>query len=59
MVVVCKLTKMAIKYFTLLAKKRENLPLIQNLVKWLVKRYNLHIKVIRSANKMNQIKTIE
>ena len=58
-VAVCKATRMAVTYFTQSAKESENLPLTQNLVNWLTKRYNLHIKVIRWDNKINRIKTIK
>ena len=59
MVAVCEATGMAVTYFTQLAKESENLPLTQNLVNWLAKRYNLNVKVIRSDNEMNRIKTTE
>ena len=52
-VAICKATGMAITYFTQSAKESENLPLIQNLVNWFAKHYNLYIKVIRLDNKMN------
>ncbi len=50
---------MAVTYFTKSDKESENLPLSQNLVNWLAKRYNLDVKVISSDNKINQIKTTE
>ena len=50
---------MAVTYFMQSAKESENLPLTQNLVNWLAKRYNLDVKVIRSDNQMNRIKTTE
>lgn len=56
---ICKTTEMPINYFQQSANKSENLCLIQNLVNWLTKYYNLHIKVIRLANKINQIKTTD
>lgn len=59
MVAVSKAIGMAITYFTKLAKKTENLFLIKNLVNWLARQYNLHVKVVRLNNKMNQIKTID
>ena len=59
MVVICEATGMAITYFTQSAKEEENLPLIQDFVTWLVLRYNLEVKVIRSDNEMNRIKTKE
>ena len=59
MVAICEATGMAVTYFTQSAKESENLPLTQNLVDWLAKRYNLHVKVICSDNEMNRIKTIE
>ena len=58
-VALCEATGMAVSYFTQSAKKSENLPLPQNLVKWLAKRYNLDVKVIRSDNKTNRIKKTE
>ena len=48
---------MAVMYFTQLAKKDENLFLMQDFVTWLMLQYNLEIKVIRLDNKMNRIKT--
>ena len=57
MVVICEATGMAITYFTQSAKEDENLPLLQDFVTWLELRYNLEVKVIRSDNEMNQIKT--
>lgn len=48
---------MAIIYFTQLAKKNENLLLMQDFVTWLVLQYNLEFKVIRSNNEMSSIKT--
>ncbi len=59
MVAVYAATGMAVNYFTQSAKKSHNLLLTQNLVNWLAKRYNLDVKVIRSDNKMNRIKTTE
>ncbi len=59
MVVVCKATGMAVTYLAQSAKESQNLPLTQNLVNGLAKRYNLNVKVIRSDNEMNRIKTIE
>ena len=59
MVVICEATGMAITYFTQSAKEDENLPLMQDFVTWLVLRYNLEVKVIRSDNEMNRIKTKE
>ena len=47
MVAVCEATGMAVTYFTQSAKESQNLPLTQNLVNWLAKRYNLDVKVIR------------
>ncbi len=58
-VAVYKATGMAVTYFTQSAKKSENLLLTQNLVNWLAKCYNLDVKVIRSYNEMNRIKTTE
>ena len=58
-VAVCEVTGIAVTYFTQSAKESENLPLIKNLVNRLIKHYNLHVKVIRSDNKMNQIKTTD
>lgn len=57
MVGICEATGMAITYFTQLAKEDENLPLLQDFVTWLALRYNLEVKVIRSDNEMNRIKT--
>ena len=57
MVAVCEATGMAVTYFTQSSKESENLPLTQNLVNWLSKRYNLDVKVIRSDNEMNRIET--
>ena len=59
MVVLCEATGTAITYFTQSAKEDENLPLMQDLVTWLALRYNLEVKVIRSDNEMNRIKTKE
>ncbi len=59
MVAVCEASGMAVNYFTKSAKESENLPLTQNLVNWLAKRYNLDVKVIRSDNEINRIKTTE
>ncbi len=50
---------MTVTYFTKSVKKRENLPLTQNLVNWLAKNYNLEVKVIRLDNELNWIKTSE
>ncbi len=57
MVAVFEATEMAVTYFMQSAKESQNLPLTQNFVNWLAKRYNLDVKVIRSDNKMNRIKT--
>ncbi len=59
MVAVYEATGMAVIYFTQSAKESQNLPLTQMLVNWLAKRYNLDVKVIRSDNEMNRIKTTE
>ncbi len=59
MMVLCEATGIAVTYFTQSAKESENLPLTQNFVNWLAKRYNLDVKVIRSDNEMNRIETIE
>lgn len=59
MVAICEATGMAVTYFTQSAKESENLPLTQNLVNWLAKRYNLTVKIIRSDNEMNRMKTTE
>ena len=59
MVVVCEAAGMAITYFTKSVKESENLPLTQNLVNWLAKRYNLDIKLIGSDKEMNRIKMTE
>ncbi len=59
MVAVCEATGMADTYFTQSAEESQNLPLTQNLVNWLAKRYNLDVKVIRSDKEMNQIKTTQ
>lgn len=48
---------MAIADFTELAKKEENLPLMKDFVTWLALWHNLEVKVIRSDNEMNRIKT--
>ena len=58
-VAVYKATGMAVIYFTQSVKESEILPLTQNLVNWLAKRYNLDVKVICLDNKMNRIKTTE
>ena len=50
---------MAISYLTQSAKKDENLLLVQDFVTWLALRYNLEVKIIRSVNEMNHIKTKE
>lgn len=57
MVVVCEATGMAVTYFTQSAKEDKNLPLTQDFVTWLALRYNLEVKIIRSDNEMNRIKT--
>lgn len=57
MAVVCEATGMAITYFTETAKEDENLPLMKDFVTWLALRHNLEVKVIRSDNEMNRIKT--
>ena len=57
MVIIFEATGMAITYFTQSVKKNKNLSLIQDFVTWLALRYNLEVKVIRSDNKMNRIKT--
>ena len=59
MVVICEATGMAITYFTQSAKEDENLPLVQDFITWLALWYNLEVKIIRSANEMNRIKTNE
>ncbi len=59
MVAICEANGIAVTYFIQLAKKSKNLPLTQNLVNWLVKPYNLDVKVKRSDNEMNQMKTTE
>ncbi len=59
MMAVCEATGIAVTYFTQSAKESQNLPLTQNLVNCLAKRYNLEVKVIRSDNEMNRIKTTE
>ncbi len=59
MVDVCEATGMAVTYFTQSAKESQNLPLTQNLGNWFAKLYNLDVKVIRSDNEMNRIKSIE
>lgn len=48
---------MTIIYLTQLAKKDENLSLMQDFITWLVLWYNLELKVIQSENEMNCIKT--
>ncbi len=59
MVAVCEVIGMAVIYFTKSVNEIQNLSLTQILVNWLAKRYNLDVKVIRSDNEMNQIKTRE
>lgn len=44
-------------YFTQSAREDKNLSLTQAFVIWLALRYNLEVKIIRSDNKMNRIKT--
>lgn len=56
-VVVCKATGMAVTYFTQSLKEDKNLPLTQDFVIWVALQYNLKVKVIRSDNKMNRVKT--
>ncbi len=48
---------MAIIYFTQSATEDENLSSTQDFVTWLALCYNLEVKVIRSDNEMNRIKT--
>ena len=48
---------MAMTYFTQTSKESENLPLVTDFVTFLALRYNLKVKVIRSDNKLNRIKT--
>lgn len=48
---------MTITYFTQLAREDENLLLTQSFITWLALRYNLEVKIIRSDNKINWIKT--
>ena len=57
MVAVCKATSMAMTYFTQSSKEDKNLPLITDFVTFLALCYNLKVKVIRSDNKLNRIKT--
>ena len=57
MVAVCKATGMAMTYFTQSSKESENLPLITDFVTHLALRYNLKVKIIRSDNELNRIKT--
>ena len=59
MIIICETTERTITYFTQSAKEDKNLPLIQDFATWLVLWYNLEVKVIRSDNKMNCIKTKE
>ena len=40
---ICKAIRMAVAHFIQLTKEIENLSLIQNLVNWLAKRYNLDV----------------
>lgn len=56
-VVICEVTGMTVTYFTQSAKEDENLSLTQDFVTWLALQYNLEVKIIRSDNKMNRIKT--
>lgn len=48
---------MAINYFTETSKEDGSLTLMKDLVTWLALRHNLEVKVIRSDNEMNRIKT--
>ena len=48
---------MALTYFTTCSREDENLPILQDAVNHLQLRYNLKIKVVRSDNEMNRIKT--
>ena len=57
MVAVCEATGMAMTYFTQSSKESENLPLVTDFVTFLALRYNLEVKVIRSDNELNRIKT--
>ena len=57
MVIICKATGMAMTYFTQSAKEDENLPLVKDFVSWLAKRHNLEVKIIRTDNKINRMKT--
>ncbi len=50
---------MAVTYFTESVKESQDLPLTQNLVNWLAKRYNPDVKVLYSDNEMNRLKTTE
>ena len=57
MIAVCKATGMAMTYFTQSSKESENLSLVTDFVTFLALRYNLKVKVIRSDNELNRIKT--
>lgn len=46
MVVICKALEIAIIYFTQLAKKDKNFPLLQDFIICLTLQYNLKVKVI-------------
>ena len=57
MVAVCEATGMAMTYFTQSSKESKNLLLVTDFVTFLALRYNLEVKVIRSDNELNRIKT--
>ena len=41
-------------YFTTCSKENENLPIIQDAINWLLLRYNISVKKVRSDGKMNR-----
>src|ERR1700721_584992 len=57
LILTCEATGMALTYFTTCSREDENLPILQDAVNHLQLRYNLKIKVVRSDNEMNRIKT--
>lgn len=59
MAATCDATGMAVVYFVESSREDENLPLVQDLVTWLSLRYNLDVKIVRSDNELNRIKTKE
>ena len=56
-IITCEATGMILTYFTTCPKEDENLQIIKDAVNYLKLRYNLEVKIVRSDNEMNRIKT--